>query len=174
MGMSLFATSATIATDAVLVRAPPQQPRLMAGSNLKMYLPIHGASSMGTVVATNPQRNRPNPACLMPATNVGPAVRPTTAMNTFSPTLFMNHSVGAGMRPKVGRTPRSQPMMMPAISAPPDVDSVIGMPLIGTTMAPIRPPMSMPRPTNTMSVAFVGLSAYPRFLTASATAAPEP
>ena len=126
--MSLLATSATIATDAVLVRAPPQQPRLIAGSNLKMYLPIHGASNIGTVVANNPQRNRPKPACLMPATKVGPAVRPTTAMNTFRPTLFMNQSVGAGMRPKVGRTPRSQPMMMPAISAPPEVDSVIGRP----------------------------------------------
>src|SRR3977135_2461111 len=137
--MSLLATSATIATDAVLVRAPPQQPRLIAGSNLNMYFPLHGASSIGTVVATNPQRNRPTPACLMPATKVGPAVNPTTAMNTFRPTLFMNQSVGAGMRPKVGRTPRSQPMMMPAINAPPEVDSVIGIPLIGMTTAPTRP-----------------------------------
>ena len=48
------------------------------------------------------------------------------AMNTFRPTEFMNHTVGDGMRPKVGRTERSQPKKSPAISAPPEVDSVSG------------------------------------------------
>ena len=51
---------------------------------------------------------------------------PTTAMNTFRPTEFMNHTVGDGMRPKVGRTERSQPKNRPEISAPPEVDSVSG------------------------------------------------
>ena len=53
---------------------------------------------------------------------------PTTAMNTLRPTEFMNHTVGDGMRPKVGRTERSQPKKRPAISAPPEVDSVSGTP----------------------------------------------
>ena len=51
---------------------------------------------------------------------------PTTAMNTFRPTEFMNHTVDDGIRPKVGRTERSHPKKRPAINAPPEVDSVSG------------------------------------------------
>ena len=54
--------------------------------------------------------------------NFGPDERPTMAMNTFRPTEFMNQTVGDGMRPKVGRTERSQPKNRPAIKAPPEVD----------------------------------------------------
>ncbi len=64
---------------------------------------------------------------LKPATNFGPAVMPMTAMNMLSPTEFMNHSVADGMRPKVGRIARYQPKTMPKISAPPAVESVIGI-----------------------------------------------
>ena len=51
---------------------------------------------------------------------------PTTAMKTLRPTEFMNHTVGDGIRPKVGRTERSQPKNRPEINAPPEVDSVSG------------------------------------------------
>ena len=71
--------------------------------------------SAARVVATMPQRNRPKPSCCRPATNFGPDEMPTTAMNTFRPTEFMNHTVGDGIRPKVGRTERSQPKKRPAI-----------------------------------------------------------
>ena len=49
-------------------------------------------------------------------------------MNTFKPTEFMNHTVGVGIRPNVGRTERSQPKNSPEINAPPDVESVRGTP----------------------------------------------
>ena len=80
----------------------------------------------GTVVATTPQRKRLKPSCCSPATKPGPAEMPTTAMNTFRPTEFMNQTVEDGIRPKVGRTDRSHPKKRPAMSAPPAVDSVSG------------------------------------------------
>ena len=77
-------------------------------------------------MATTPHRNRLKPSCCRPATKPGPDEMPTTAMNTFRPTEFMNHTVGDGIRPKVGRTERSQPKNRPEINAPPAVDSVSG------------------------------------------------
>jgi putative transport protein len=44
----------------------------------------------------------------------------------------------------------------------------------GTTMAPNKPPRTIPRPTKTMSAAFVGRSAYPRFLAAASVFARVP
>ena len=38
---------------------------------------------------------------------------PTTAIKTFNPTEFMNHTVGDGIRPKVGFTERSHPKNSP-------------------------------------------------------------
>jgi hypothetical protein len=52
---------------------------------------------------------------------------PTTAMNTFRPTEFMNHTVEDGIRPKVGFTERSHPKKIPENNAPPEVDRVSGM-----------------------------------------------
>src|SRR5258708_27968808 len=98
----------------------------MAPSNRKMYFPTYIASISGTVVTATPQRNRLKPSCWSPATKRGPDEMPTTAMNTFRPTEFMNHTVDDGIRPKVGRTERSQPKNKPEINAPPDVDSVSG------------------------------------------------
>ena len=98
----------------------------MASSNRNTYLPTYIARISGTVVTTTPQRNRLKPSCCRPATKPGPDEMPTTAMNTLRPTEFMNHTVGDGMRPKVGRTERSQPKNRPEISAPPEVDSVSG------------------------------------------------
>ena len=91
--------------------------------------------------------------------NVGPEVMPTMAMKTLRPTEFMNQSVGCGMLPICGFTVRNQPTKMPAISAPPDVLSVIGTPPMGRTAAPIRPPIMIAKPTSTMSVTVCGLSA---------------
>src|ERR1700724_3631379 len=113
-------------SEAVVVRAPEQAPSTMASSNRNRYLPTYIARISGTVVTTTPQRNRLNPSCCSPATNPGPDEMPTTAMNTFRPTEFMNHTVGDGIRPNVGRTERSHPKKRPEINAPPEVDSVSG------------------------------------------------
>src|SRR5215471_2763178 len=112
--------------EAVVVRAPETHPKRMASSNLNRYLPTYIARISGTVVTTTPQRNSPNPSFCSPATNPGPDDMPTMAMNTFRPTEFMNHTVGDGIRPKVGFTERSHPKKMPAINAPPEVDRVRG------------------------------------------------
>ena len=113
-------------SEAVVVRAPEQHPSRMASSKRNRYFPTYIARISGTVVATTPQRNRLKPSCCSPATKPGPDEMPTTAMNTFRPTEFMNHTVDDGIRPKVGRTERSQPKNRPEISAPPEVDSVSG------------------------------------------------
>ena len=54
-----------------------------------------------------------------PDTKLGPAPRPTTPMKTARPTVSNTQSAGSGMRPKVGRTERSQPKTSPMMSAPP-------------------------------------------------------
>src|SRR6516164_4118577 len=113
-------------SEAVVVRAPEQHPSTMASSNRNRYLPTYIASISGTVVATTPHRNRLKPSCCSPATKPGPDDMPTTAMNTFRPTEFMNQTVDDGIRPKVGRTERNHPKKRPANSAPPEVDSVNG------------------------------------------------
>src|SRR3569832_119241 len=95
--------------DAVVVRAPEQQPSTIASWKRNTYLPRYMARISGTVVTATPHRNRLKPSCCNPATKPGPEEMPATAMNTFRPTEFMNHTVGDGMRPKVGCTERSQP-----------------------------------------------------------------
>ena len=65
------------------------------------------------------------------------------AMKMLRPTEFMNQMVGVGMRPKVGRTERSQPPMIPAMSAPPAVDSVSGTPPMLRTSEPNRAPITI-------------------------------
>src|SRR3984885_4940744 len=113
-------------SEAVVVRAPEQAPSTMASSKRNKYFPTYIANTSGTVVTATPQRNRLNPSCCSPATKPGPDERPTTAMNTFRPTEFMNKTVDDGIRPKVGRQERSQPKNRPAIKTPPEVDSVRG------------------------------------------------
>src|SRR3954463_3660499 len=111
---------------------PPQlcmlstQPSTIASWKRNRYFPTYIARMSGRVVAKTPQRNRLKPSCCSPAMNLGPDARPTMAMKTFRPTEFMNHTVDDGIRPKVGRTERSQPKNRPAIKAPPEVDKVIG------------------------------------------------
>src|SRR5215467_12982212 len=113
-------------SEAVVVRAPEQHPSTMASWKWNRYLPTYIARIRGTVVTTTPQKNRPRPSCFRPATKPGPEAMPTTAMNTFRPTEFMNHTVDEGIRPKVGLTERNQPKNRPAIKAPPEVDRVSG------------------------------------------------
>src|SRR3954465_12436312 len=113
-------------SEAVVVRAPEQQPSTIASSNRNRYLPTYIANISGTVVTATPHRNRLKPSCCSPATKPGPDEMPTTAMNTFRPTEFMNQTGGDGIRPKVGRTERSQPKNRPEMSAPPEVDNVNG------------------------------------------------
>src|ERR1700761_1876093 len=113
-------------SDAVVVRAPEQHPSRIASWKRNTYLPRNIARISGTVVTATPQRNKPMPSAFRPATKPGPEEMPTTAMKMFRPTEFMNHTVGDGIRPKVGRTERSQPKNRPEISAPPEVDSVSG------------------------------------------------
>ena len=106
---------------------------MIAGSNRNRYFPISGARSIGIAVAKIPQKKIPKPASCRPATKVGPELIPTIAMKTFRPTEFMNHSVGCGTLPIQGLMVRSQPTKIPAISAPPEVESVIGTPPMGRT-----------------------------------------
>src|SRR5579871_3243218 len=113
-------------SEAVVVRAPEQHPSTIASWKRNTYLPTYMARISGTVVTATPQRNRPMPSSFSPAMKPGPEEMPTTAMNMLRPTEFMNHTVGDGIRPKVGRTERNQPKNRPEISAPPDVDSVSG------------------------------------------------
>src|SRR5262249_12903757 len=107
-------------SEAVVVREPETHPSRMASSKRNRYLPTYIARISGTVVATTPQRNRLKPSFCKPATKPGPEEMPTMAMKTLRPTEFMNHTVGDGIRPNVGRTERSQPKTMPEISAPPE------------------------------------------------------
>ena len=67
------------------------------------------------------------------------------AMKMLRPTEFMNQTVGVGMRPKDGRTERSQPPTIPATSAPPAVDSVSGTPPILRTSEPNSAPITIAR-----------------------------
>src|SRR3981081_420857 len=113
-------------SEAVVVRAPEQHPSTMASSNRNTYLPTYIAKISGTDVTATPQRNRLNPSCCSPATKPGPDEMPTTAMNTFRPTEFMNQTAEEGIRPKVGRTERNHPKKRPAINPPPEVESVSG------------------------------------------------
>src|SRR3979409_1125224 len=115
-------------SEAVVVRAPEQHPSTMASSNRKQYFPPTNANISGTDVTAPPQRNRLNPSCCSPATKPGPDESPTTAMNTFRPTEFMNQTVDDGIRPKVGLTERNHPKNRPAINTPPEVESVSGTP----------------------------------------------
>src|SRR4029077_4814147 len=118
-------------------------PSRRASSNLNRYLPAYIASISGTVVITTPQRNRLNPSCCSPATKPGPDEMPTTAMNTFRPTEFMNQTVDDGIRPKVGRTERNHPKKRPAINTPPEVESVSGTLPTLETIAPIIAPIGI-------------------------------
>src|SRR5258706_14291391 len=113
-------------SEAVVVRAPEQHPSRSASWKRNTYFPTYIARISGTVVTATPQRNRLKPSCCSPATNPGPDEMPTTAMNTFRPTEFMNQTVDEGIRPKVGCTERSQPKKRPAIKTPPEVERVRG------------------------------------------------
>src|SRR3954462_13887137 len=113
-------------SEAVVVLAPEQHPSTIASSKRNRYFPTNIARISGTVVTATPQRNRLKPSCCRTATKPGPDEIPTTAMNTLRPTEFMTHTVGDGIRPKVGRTERSQPKKRPEINAPPEVDRVSG------------------------------------------------
>src|SRR4051794_28546575 len=126
--MLLLARSFTMPSEAVVVRAPETQPRRMAGSKRNTYFATNIPRINGIVVAATPHRNRAKPSFCRPATNAGPEAMPTIAMKMLRPTEFMNHTVGDGIRPKVGRTERSQPKNNPEKSAPPAVDKVIGTP----------------------------------------------
>src|SRR5436305_11579207 len=113
-------------SEAVVVREPETTPSRIASSKRNKYFATNIPRINGTVVATTPQRNRPIPSAFRPATKPGPDEMPTMAMKTFRPTELMNQTVGEGIRPKVGRTERSQPKNRPEISAPPEVDNVSG------------------------------------------------
>ena len=79
-------------------------------------------------------------------------------MKTARPTVSNTHSAGSGMRPKVGRTERSQPKTSPMMSAPPLAVRLRGRSPILRVSAPTSPPSRMPRPTNTTSVSLDGRS----------------
>ena len=106
--------SHTMPSAAVVVRAPAQTPNRIARIEAEEVLADeHRQDQRDAMVATMPHRNRLIPCVCNPLTNPGPAEMPTMAMKTLSPTEFMNHTVDDGMRPKVGRTERSQPKTRP-------------------------------------------------------------
>ena len=78
------------------------------------------------------------------------------------------------MRPKAGRTERSQPATMPATSAPPAVESVSGTPPTFATSEPISAPITIAMPTNAMSATSVGRSATPSVLAAAVVSCVRP
>ena len=79
-------------------------------------------------------------------------------MNTARPIVSNTQSAGSGMRPKVGRTERSQPKTRPMMSAPPLAVRLSGTPPTVTDSRPNSPPTRMPRPTKTTSVSLDGRS----------------
>ena len=107
---------------AVVVRAPAQQPKFIAGRNLNTFAPISNPNNNGIVVAKTPAMNSMKPASRIPDRNVGPAVIPITAMNIFKPKLLNIQTAGSGTRPKVGCLVRNQPKNNPESRAPPLVD----------------------------------------------------
>ncbi len=78
-----------------------------------MYLPTNIAQDQRDGRRHHAPRNRLKPSFCRPATKAGPDEMPTMAMKMLRPTEFMNHTVGDGMRPKVGFTERSQPKNSP-------------------------------------------------------------
>ena len=127
-GVSLSTASCIAPSAAVVVRAPAQHPSVIAGWNLKTYLPSSKPMINGKVVAMAPTMNKLSPTSRKPCTKLGPAAIPTTAMNIFSPTLFSTHREASGIRPNVGCLLRSQPKNNPAINAPPLVLRLMGTP----------------------------------------------
>ena len=79
-------------------------------------------------------------------------------MKTARPIVSKTQSAGSGMRPKVGRTERSQPNTRPMMSAPPLAVRLIGRSPSWSVRAPKSPPSRMPSPTKTTSVALDGRS----------------
>ena len=114
------------------------------------------------------------PWVFRPLTKPGPAEMPTMAMKMLRPTEFMNQTVGDGMRPKSGRTERSQPNTIPAMSAPPAVDSVRGTPPTFQTSAPTSAPSTIAAPMNATSATSVGRSATPSIFAAAAVSCVRP
>src|SRR4026209_1024519 len=147
---------------AVVVRAPARAPNRIAGSKRKVNLPMSIARINGTEVAKMPHRNRLRPWVFSPLTNPGPAEMPTTAMNTFRPTEFMNHTVEDGRRPKNGLVDRSQPNTRPEMRAPPAVDRVSGTPPTFQTSAPTSAPRGIAPPLNATSATSDGRPGTPR------------
>ena len=100
----------------------------------------------GVIATTKPTSSRLQPICWRPVTKLGPALRPTTPMNTARPILSKTQSAGSGMRPKVGRTERSHPNTRPMTSAPPLAVRLSGTAPTVTVNSPKSPPRKMPMP----------------------------
>ena len=115
----LSASSWMARSAAVTVPAPEQAPKRITGFIFRTYRPNSSAVMCGVTATMNPTTSRLGPICLRPATKLGPALRPTTPMKTARPTVSNTQSAGSGIRPKVGRTDRSQPNTRPMMSAPP-------------------------------------------------------
>ena len=130
----------------------------MTGFILRTYRPKRSAAVCGATATTKPTRRRLGPVSFRPATNVGPAFRPTTPMKTARPIVSKTQSAGSGILPNVGRTERSQPKTRPMMSAPPLAVRLSGRPPTVTVRRPTKPPRRMPRPTKTTSVSLDGRS----------------
>ena len=90
-------------------------------------------------------------------------------MNTHRPTVSKIQIAASGIRPKDGRTERSQPNTSPITRAPPLAVRVSGSPPIVSDSRPTNPPRTMPVPTKIISVVCVGQSGYPSMSAARST-----
>src|SRR5689334_15686760 len=126
-GTLLLQASWIAPSAAVVVLAPAQAPSVIAGWNRKMNRPARRPTTRGMQVTNTPAASRLSPDDFRPETKLGPAVMPTTAMKAVSPRLLSTHSAGAGMRPNVRLTDRSQPQTSPPRRAPPLVLRLRGM-----------------------------------------------
>ena len=84
------------------------------------------AKIRGTVVTATPQKKQAKSELLQPGDEARPGRDADNGDEHVEADRFMNHTVGDGIRPNVGRTERSQPKKRPEISAPPEVDRVSG------------------------------------------------
>src|ERR1044071_6087727 len=96
-----------------MVPAPEQAPKRMTGFIFKTYRPNKIATKCGRIAAKRPTKTRLMPDFCNPEIKLGPAVKPTTPMNTAKPTVSKTHIAASGIRPNAGNTERSQPNTRP-------------------------------------------------------------
>lgn len=99
-----------------------------AGVHAKDVFSHKDAEEQRDLVTKTPAMKRLSPLDMSPPMKAGPVLMPTTAMKVLRPMLLNTHTAGLGMRPKVRCVERNHPHTRPAMSAPPLVLRLRGMP----------------------------------------------